>query len=239
LLIPCASCKKECFAELLGTYTLVTVGPGSVIVASLFLNHDSLVASLFVALAFGTTVGLMIVAFGKHSGAMLNPAITFGSTVAKILNSKYFAQYLFFQTIGGLLAGLTLKELFSSTTNSDFLGSTRLANGITPILGVALEAAGTFVLTLSALIASTKLKNPKFQGLMIGSTLFFLILLIGPLTGAGFNPSRSLGPSLASGYYQNLLIYIIGPILGAIMAGLLFRAIESNVKNSRNLVCLC
>jgi len=237
--IPCASCKKECLAELLGTYILVTFGPGSVIVASFFPSLGTLDSLLFIASAFGTTVGLMVLLFGKHSGAVINPAITFGATVAKILNSKYFVPYLFFQALGGLLAGLTLKVLFSSTSKATFLGSTRLANGITPILGIVLEAAGTFVLALSALIASTRLKKPVYQGVMVGLTLFVLILLVGPLTGAGFNPARSLGPSVASGYYENLGIYIAGPILGAILAGLLFRAMRSNVKKSTNIVCMC
>jgi glycerol uptake facilitator-like aquaporin len=74
----------------------------------------------------------------------------------------------------------------------------------------------------------------------VGLTLFFLILLIGPMTGAGLNRARSLGPALASGYYQNLAVYFIGPIAGGSSAGLMFRAIENNVTTKpSNLVCLC
>jgi len=60
----------------------------------------------------------------------------------------------------------------------------------------------------------------------VGGTLAILILLIGPLTGAGFNPARSLGPALASGYFSNLYVYVIGPAVGALIAGLLFERIR-------------
>jgi glycerol uptake facilitator-like aquaporin len=104
------------------------------------------------------------------------------------------------------------------------LGSTKLATGIDPALGIALEALGTFALALSALIAATRLKKSQHQALFVGGTLAILILLIGPSTGASFNPARSLGPALAAGYLSNLSVYFVGPIAGALLAGLIFRA---------------
>jgi glycerol uptake facilitator-like aquaporin len=87
------------------------------------------------------------------------------------------------------------------------------------------EASGTFILAFSSLIAIRRIKNRVNQALVVGTTLFILILLIGPLTGAGFNPARSLGPSLASGYSQDLYVYLIGPTVGGFSAGLLYRII--------------
>ncbi len=238
--VPCSGCKKQCLSELLGTYALVFLGPGSVIVASLFPNFAGFQATVFVALVFGGTVGLVILLLGKHSGAVINPAVTFGVAIARILHSKYFLPYLFFQILGGLLAGLTLKIAFSSLSfGNTELGSTMLSRGIDPALGLVLEAAGTFVLTTSALIASTQLRSAWGRGLLVGFTLFSLILLIGPLTGAGFNPARSIGPAFASGFYKNLSIYIAGPILGATAAGIVFRVIRENARKPLHLVCLC
>ena len=236
---PCSNCKKECLSELLGTYLLVLVGPSSIIVAALIFDFNTVESLLFVAFSFGGTVALVVYFLGKHSGAIINPAITFGATFAKILHSKYFVPYLFFQLVGGLLAGLTLKFIFSSTaasTTTIELGSTELAKGVSPVLGLALEIVGTFILTISALIASTSIKSAIGRALLVGGTLFVLILFIGPLTGASFNPARSLGPSLASGYFTNLYLYIIGPLVGALLAGLVFRSVKENAK--RNLVCL-
>ena len=237
---PCSSCKKECLSELLGTYLLVVLGPSSVIVASLIPNFTAAESLVFIAFSFGSTVAFVIYFLGRHSGAIINPAITFGATFARILHSRYFVPYLFFQITGGLLAGLTLKLVFSSATAStNQLGSTELARGISPLTGFAIEIVGTFVLTISALTASTRIKNAAGQALLVGSTLFVLILFLGPLTGAGFNPARSLGPSLASGYLTNLYLYIIGPVVGAVIAGLVFRVVRDNGTKTRNLVCLC
>ena len=233
---PCSKCKKECLAELIGTYALVLIGPASIIILSIA-ALSGLGALALIAFAFGGTVALMIMVFGKHSGAVINPAVTLAIASAKLLKRDLVVPYLFFQLVGGMLAGLTLKIVFSSSMDLTDLGSTRLATGINPILGIVIESAGTFVLASSALIASTRLKKTHHQALFVGCTLSILILFIGPLTGAGFNPARSLGPSLASGYFTNLYVYFVGPVIGALLAGLLFRAVRDNGK--RNLVCLC
>jgi glycerol uptake facilitator-like aquaporin len=236
---PCASCKKECLAELVGTYLLVVLGPSTIIISSMIPTISVLESVVFIAFGFGASVGMVILLLGKYSGALINPAITFGATFAKILHSKYFLPYLFFQITGGLFAGLTLKVIFASAVPTVDLGSTKLAVGISPIFGVIIEAIGTFVLTTSALFASTRIKGARGQALLVGSTLFFLILIIGPITGASFNPARSIGPALVSGYFGNLDVYVIGPVIGAIIAGYVFRVIREHDRPTRNLVCLC
>ncbi len=238
---PCAGCKKECLSELSGTYILVFAGPASVILASLFPeNLQGVPTTAFIALIFGTAVALSIMIFGRTSGSIINPALTLSATSANLLKRNLTIPYLSFQILGGLLAGLTLRLIFGSTTSSN-LGSTKLAEGINPLFGITLEAIGTFLLASSALIASTKIKRLPIQALIVSSTLFVLIMFIGPLTGAGFNPARSLGPSVASSYFQNLYVYVVGPVIGALMAGLIFRILKENGKRkqSGNIVCMC
>ena len=232
---PCSSCRKECLSEFVGTYLLVLIGPASVIFLSI-VSLSGYEALALIALAFGGTVAVMIHVFGKHSGSVINPAITLGVASANLLKRNLIVPYLFFQTTGGILAGLTLRFVFASALDPTDLGSTKLATGINPYLGIAFESIGTFILTSSALVASTRITKAKYQALLVGTTLSILILFIGPLTGAGFNPARSLGPSLASGYLTNLYVYFIGPVVGALLAGLIFRAIRDHDRNS---VCLC
>ncbi len=215
---------------------LVLIGPASIVVASLLPGLNSLVALVFIAFTFGGVVAVAIFMLGKYSGAVINPALTLAAVLGKAVRSKFFIPYVVFQTLGGLLAGITLRLLFLNGNAN--LGSTELASGVSPILGIVYEAIGTFVLASSALIASAQIKKTRNQALLVGGTLFALILLIGPLTGAGFNPARSLGPSLASGYTTNLYVYFVGPIIGALLAGLLFRMIR-NARPKGNLVCLC
>jgi glycerol uptake facilitator protein len=219
---PVSGYARRCLSELAGTYMLVFFGPASVVLASLVPGLSPLEQLTFVALVFGCTVASIIVLFGRRSGAHVNPAITVASTLAGVHRKELLLPYVGFQVLGGLLAGLSLKVVFSGLASSAYLGSTRLAAGINPAEGVALEIAGTFVLAASALSASFFLKTPAKQAALVGCTLFGLILAIGPLTGASFNPARSLGPALFSGYLSGQLVYLVGPLVGAGLAGLLF-----------------
>ncbi len=221
---PCSGCKKECFSELLGTYTLVFTGPASIILTTLLLGPQTLETLSFVALSFGGTVAVLILVLGKYSGAIINPALTLAAKTAGSLKEGLLLPYLFFQTTGGILAGLTLRLMLGSIDPGTSLGSTKLASGLSPTVGFLLETAGAFTLASSALLASVQIKSARGRALLVGGTLFVLIVLIGPFTGAGFNPARSLGPSLASGYLDNLGVYLSGPLLGASVAGLVFRA---------------
>jgi glycerol uptake facilitator-like aquaporin len=204
---------------------LVLLGPGSVVVASL-LRMGSAESLVFVAAVFGGTVAGMIRLLGWTSGANINPAVTLGSTVAGISEGDLLLPYVLFQICGSLLAGLTLALAFGSQGAATSLGSTKLAAAVSPAEGLVLETIGTFVLVVSALSAASYLKSSLKQALLVGGTLFVLILFIGPLTGASLNPARSLGPSLFSGYFDDQGIYYLGPAIGGVCAGLLFRRLK-------------
>lgn len=224
-----------------GTYLLVLIGPASVVVASLVGFPSPLEALAFVALVFGGVVFSVILLLGKHSGAHINPAITVAHAFAGMFESELFLPYVMFQAAGGLLAGLSLKIVFGSLASTTELGSTKLALGVSPIEGVVLEIAGTFVLAFSALSASSFIRSPVKQALLVGSTLFILIMLIGPLTGASFNPVRTLGPSVFSGYFNDQLVYWLGPLTGAACAGLIFGTLMKARGRAKRLpaVCMC
>ena len=214
---------RRCISELVGTYLLVLVGPASV-VALPQLHVGGLIALVVVALIFGGTVAIIIERLGTYSGAIINPALTLASFSAKLISGRLGVLYVISQFVGGVVAGLTLRLIFSSASDLTSLGSTKLATGIGPLMGITLEALGTFVLAFSALTATTVVEKPKYQALLVGGTLAVLILAIGPFTGAGFNPARSLGPAMAADYLSNISVYFIGPIAGAMFAGLIFRS---------------
>ena len=216
---------KNCILEFFGTYALVVVGPSSVILLPMLSLSHTPEGLILVALTFGGTVAAIIVLIGEQSGAVINPALALAAASARLLRRELLVPYIFFQIAGGILAGLTLRLIFAPAGDSTNLGSTELATSIGPLTGMALEAIGTFLLAVSALAATAWIRRKVLQALAVGGTLTVLILLIGPLTGAGFNPARSLGPSLASGYFSNLFVYIAGPIAGALSAGILFRVV--------------
>jgi MIP family channel proteins len=214
---------RRYLAEFAGTYLLVIVGPGTIIVLSLA-SISGTTALCLVAVAFGGIVTLDILLFSSQSGAIVNPALTLATASARVIDLRLVVPYVVFQGFGGVLAGLTLRLVFGSLGETTSLGSTKLASNITPVAGFLIEAVGTFALASAAIIASTRMKKTWHQAFFVGFTLGVLILLIGPLTGAGFNPARSIGPSLAAGYFVNLPVYILGPIAGALASGLSVRA---------------
>lgn len=212
---------KQCLSELLGTYLLVFIGPASVVLSS-FSGLSALVRQELVALVFGCTVAAAILIFGRYSGAQINPAVSVASAASGRLSRKLLLPFILSQGAGALLAGLSLRLVFGHSGSATSLGSTKLASGVSLTEGMVLEVAGTFVLAVSALIAGGFVRSRVQQAALVGTTLFFLITLVGPLTGASFNPARSLGPSVFSGYLENQLIYYVGPVAGGLVAGLLF-----------------
>lgn len=219
--------QKECLSEALGTYLLVFFGPASVIVASAS-SLTVFQAQEAIAVVFGATVAVVITLLGGISGAQINPAVTVAIGAARRLPKGRFAPYILSQVTGAMLAGLSLRLAFENAGAATSLGSTKLASSVSPLEGTILEIAGTFVLALSALTAGSFLRTNLSQGILVGATLFVLITLIGPLTGASLNPARSLGPSLFSGYFDDQLIYYLGPILGGLTAGLIFTKISKS-----------
>jgi len=228
--IPCAKCKRECSAEFLGTYLLVLFGAGSVILSSFIRGFSALV---YVAGTFGGTVALVILLLGKHSGAHINPAVTIAHAFAKRTRTNLVLPYVCFQGFGAVVAALTLRIFFlNQTVFPADLGSTELARGVSPLYGIGIEAIGTFLLCSAALAATLYVRKPISQAALVGGTLFFLILLFGPLTGASFNPARSVGPAVWAWHWTVEYVYLVGPLLGATFAALLFRLIEDTTKLS-------
>ncbi len=214
---------KKYLAELIGTFALILVGAGSVCL----LNEKSVLAPglmglVTVGLAHGLTVATMIYALGHISGIHINPAVTVAMKVSGKIGWIDAIGYIVAQLIGAALAAFMLKQLFSSGPISGYLGATSLASNVTPALGFLCEAMGTFLFFTVIFGAAVDGRTAgNVAGLAIGLSLASLIMFFGPLTGASFNPARSFGPALASGYWPNFWIYIVGPCVGGSIAGLL------------------
>jgi len=222
--VPCSASKRECAAEFLGTYLLVLFGAGSVVISSAL---GGAIALFFVAGVFGGTVALVIFLLGKYSGAHINPAVTLAHAVANKTRTNQILPYLAFQASGAVVAAFSLRVFFlNRLVFPADLGATELAPGILPLFGIIYETIGTFLLCSAALIATFYLQSRVRQAALVGGTLFVLILLFGNLTGASFNPARSIGPALSSGHWSNIYVYLTGPFLGALLSAIPFRLIE-------------
>ncbi len=209
-------------AEFIGTFALVFVGAGAAAI-----NLGGLAG---VALAQGLVVMVMVYAFGSISGAHVNPAVTFGVWVAGKMDVKRAFSYWFFQLLGGLLAAYALLGLLGSPLGGLGTGSLAsqlsVSNGVvtvTPAWGFFLEALLAFFLVNSVLQCAVLGRAGDLAGVAIGFTYTFCILVGGPLTGAIFNPARQLGTALAAGQTDNLVLYLVAPLVGGAVAAALSR----------------
>jgi aquaporin Z len=199
------------FAELLGTFTMVLVGCGAIVVND---TQAGVLGHVGVCLVWGLVVMAMIYALGNVSGAHLNPAVTLGFVAAGRLQARHAPAYIAGQVAGALLAALLLRVLFPEHPH---LGATLTELGAARAFGV--ELVLTFLLMFVILNVSTGHQEKGIMaGVAVGGMVAIGALVGGPLTGAAMNPARALGPALVSGQLTNLWIYLAAPVLGAMLA---------------------
>jgi MIP family channel proteins len=207
-------------AELVGTFAFFFIGAGAIVTNTM--THGA-VGLVGIALAHGLALSIMISVFGATSGGHFNPAVTIGFLVTRRIAPLLALLYIVAQLGGGILAGLLLRIIFPEAVwQAAQLGTPNLAPGVSFGTGVLLEAVLTFFLLLAVFGTAVDERAPKIGGFGIGLTVLFDILMGGPLTGASMNPARTFGPALAGGFWQNDLVYWIGPIIGGIIAALLY-----------------
>ncbi len=202
---------RSYIAEFIGTYLLVFSGTGAIVVNE---TANGIIGHLGIALSFGLIVMAVIYATGEISGAHINPAVTIAFWVSKKFSSQDLLPYIFAQISGAILASITLLILFPKATT---LGGTLPANSI--LQAFVLEFILTFILMFVIINVSTGSKETGIMaGIAIGGTVSLEAILGGPISGASMNPARSIGPAIVSGNVDALWLYLVAPILGAILA---------------------
>ncbi|NHN27902.1 aquaporin [Flavobacterium jejuense] len=207
-------------SEFFGTFLLVFLGTGSVIISE---EYNGIIQAFGIGIVFGVTVWLLVQFFGKFSDCHINPAVTIAFLWNKQIQFKQALLYVFFQLIGALCASICLHFLFEINQN---LGNT-LPSGSWQESFI-LEFFLSFALMMVILISTTQKVLLKFAPFLIGSTVFLEAWLAGPICGASMNPARSFGPAAVSENMFFLPLYILGPISGMILAVVLLNFIYKN-----------
>ena len=197
-------------AELLGTFTLVVLGPGAIMVA----ERTHAFGHTGVALAFGLAVTLAIAATGHISGAHINPAVTIGLWSVRRFRGSDVAPYVLAQCAGAVLASLLCGWVLGSVAH---YGATvpSLTLGRAFVVELGYSALLGFVIIA---VSSDERAPGSLASVLIGATVFAGALVTGPLTGGSFNPARSLGPAVLSGDWTAHWLYWIAPIVGMLMS---------------------
>ncbi|HYQ79122.1 MAG TPA: aquaporin [Solirubrobacterales bacterium] len=213
-------------AELIGTLLLVFFITSVVVLyvstggQASFGSDFAVVGLVHAFLLFG-----LIVMFGVVSGGHFNPVVTLAAIVIRRIKPLDGVIYMFAQLIGGVLGAWLTKGLLLDEGRATNYGATAVSGLLAgDLAGMIVEGIGTFVLVLVILTAVYSEKSFKeWAPLAIGTTLGFAVMVAGPLTGAALNPARWFGPALVSGEWGGVWPYLVGPILGSVLAAATYR----------------
>ncbi len=219
---------KKFVAEFIGTFWLVLGGCGSAVLAATFPGVG--IGLLGVALAFGLTVLTIAYSLGHISGAHLNPAVSIGLWIGGRMDTKDLLPYIIAQIAGAIAAAGVLYII--ATGNGSAIGNFA-ANGYgehSPghynlLSAFTSEVVMTFMF-LIVILGATDERAPKgFAGLAIGLMLTLIHLVSIPVTNTSVNPARSISQALFAGGWaiEQLWLFILAPIAGAILAGVVYK----------------
>ena len=213
-------------AELIGTLLLVFFITSVVVLfvstgsQAQFGSDFAVIGLVHAFLLFG-----LIVMFGVVSGGHFNPAVTLAAIVIKRIKPLDGAIYMLAQLSGGVLGALLTKGLLLDEGRATHYGAANVSGLLAGnFAGSIVEAVGTFCLVLVILAAVYSKKSSKdWAALAIGTTLGFIVMVGGPLTGGSFNPARWFGPALVGNDFGGVWPYLAGPIVGALLAAAVFK----------------
>lgn len=211
---------RRATAEMLGTGFLVFFGCGAIIMdnfpgAGFHVFGIAMIHAFVLSLAISMTMGV--------SGGHVNPAVTIGMLVIKRIAPIEAFIYVASQLVGALVAALLVKTILPNNVGHIIAYGTPVVNsGITFGNAVAIEAVITFLLMSGVMGTIVATNAPKIGGFGVGLTLIPSVMVAGVLTGAAANPARAFGPAIISGNLTAQAVWWIGPILGAVLAALLW-----------------
>ncbi len=211
---------KKYISEFIGTFAMVFCGTGAMTINEVT-GGD--VTHVGIAITWGLIVMAMIYSFAEISGAHFNPAVSIAFAFAKKFSWKEVPKYIIAQVLGALLASSILWMLFPT---SEFYGAT--LPSIDVWRAFILELLLTYFLMLVIINVSTGSKEiGTMAGIAIGGVVLLEAMFAGPVTKASMNPARSIAPALISGHIEHLWMYILAPIIGAILAVLTCRIVKN------------
>jgi aquaporin Z len=223
---------KKLIAEFIGTLWLVLGGCGSAVLAAAFPELG--IGFVGVAIAFGLTVLTMVYAIGHISGCHLNPAVSVGLWIGGRFDKKELLPYIVAQVLGGIAGAAILYIIANGKPGFEVGGfaangfGEHSPGGYSMLAALVTEIVMTFMF-LIIILGATHPKAPKgFAGLAIGLGLTLIHLISIPVTNTSVNPARSTSQAIFAGGWalNQLWLFWVAPIIGAIIAGLVYKAMS-------------
>lgn len=220
---------KKYAAEFMGTLVLVLIGCGSAATAGSELGY------LGIAFAFGLSIVAMAYVIGPISGCHINPAVSLAMLIRRKMPGKEFVGYVIAQTAGAVMGSALLSAIIQSSGKPvTSLGQNGFGEGygigITGTMAFIVEIVLTFIFIYTILGVTSDSANSHVAGLVIGLSLVLVHILGIGLTGTSVNPARSFGPAVILGgeALAELWIFIVAPLIGAVLAAIAYRRLNAN-----------
>ena len=212
-----SSNQKKFIAEVIGTFIVVVLAAGSVVLDA---KTNGVLGIPFIAFAPFVGVAIAVYLFGKISMAHFNPAVTVGFLITKHITKIQLLYYITAEIIGALLAIIFVKYLIGTEA---YLGANipNYAYPLPLIFGVEVVASGLLMGVILAVVYTKGLRG--FSGLVIGGIVGLDIFFLAFISGASMNPARSLAPAVFSGVMTNLWLYRTATFIGTSIVALLLR----------------
>lgn len=208
-------------AEFVGTALFVFLGVASIVVNAASNNAVGLPG---IALAHGVGMAVIVTMTMSISGGHINPAVSVALWLAQTIDGRTLGRYVAAQLLGAVVGALLVKGLFPvMAARVTSLGTPQLTGTLGLFEGIGIEAVLTFFLVSAVFGTAVSSQAPKVGGFGIGLAILVCGLAAGPLTGAAMNPARAFGPALVAWEWHGQAVYWIGPLLGATVAGALWK----------------
>lgn len=220
----------------MGTCILVLLGCGTAMLVGC--DASTGCGYLLTALAFGLAIVSLAYSVGNISGCHVNPAVSLGILLSGGMAIKEFVGYALSQILGALAGAGILALIFNLSGIEDMTGGFG-SNGLSGvngsgIAGLLIEIVLTFIFVFTIIgVTSKKAGHGSFGGLVIGLSLTLVHILGIGLTGTSVNPARSIGPAIVAAIsgnpapMQSIWVFIIGPLIGAALAAIVYKFLES------------
>ena len=209
---------RRAAAEGLGTFALVVVGCGAIVVDA----GTGSIGHAGIAAAFGLVVLVVIASTGHISGAHINPVVTIAFALTRHFPRRDVPAYVSSQLVGACVGAVVLQAIFGDIAN---LGATVPQSRAVQSVAVEMLLTAILMFIIMAVATDTRAAG-EFAALSIGATVGLSALWAGPVSGASMNPARSLGPAIVSGAWTDQWVYLVGPLAGAVIGALAYQKVR-------------
>ncbi len=210
-------------AEILGTLLIVFIGAGAVCAEHSVKMAGDQGVPVWAITVFGIVVVAIVYATSYISGSHINPAITISYWATGRMYAGTAAYYIMSQMLGAVMAAYFLSLLFPDAVSTVYLGTCTLGEGVEPWKAASIECLVTFLFVFTIFATAVDKRTSKLlAGVAIGLVYLFGVSISTTFSGGALNPMRVFGPAVISGHFDFHYVWWLGPVSGAVAAGLLY-----------------